>query len=164
MTRFPRPRARLRPAAVAGAVLLLALAVQAAAEAPRATGPAGAAAGGAAPLSAEEFRAFAEGWTLHFELDGAPFGAESFRDGGRTLWRPEGGACTPGLWTAVGHEVCFSYGEDRACWRLWRDARGVIARSSPDGATEVRVSRRDRARLDCGEELLSRLVPAGPAG
>lgn len=152
MNQISRPGAVPRPVRVAAAALFLAITPPAAADAPLAAGP-----GGAAPLSVEEFRAFAEGWTLHFELDGAPFGTESFSHGGRTLWRPEGGACTPGLWTAVGPEVCFFYGDDSACWLLWRDAGGVIARSAPDGDMEVRVTRRDRAPLDCGEELLSGL-------
>jgi hypothetical protein len=152
MTQHPRPGARRRAATAAGAVLVLACGLPgpAAAEGAIAAGP-----GGAAPLSAEEFRAFAEGWTLHFELHGAPFGTETFGPGGQTLWRPEGGACTPGLWAAIGQEVCFFYGDDSACWRLWRDAGGVVARSSPDGDMEVRVRRRDRAPLDCAEDLLS---------
>jgi hypothetical protein len=158
MDQISRPGAVSRAVGMAAAALMLALVRPAAADSPLAAGP-----GSAAPLTAEEFRSFAEGWTLHFELEGAPFGTESFGDGGRTLWRPEGGVCTPGLWTAVGSEVCFFYGGETACWLLWRDAGGVIARSSPDGDMEVRVSRRDRAPLDCGEDLLSRLGPAPSA-
>jgi hypothetical protein len=116
--RFPRPGARRLPAsatAVGGAAFALALAVStpAGADQPPFRTPVG-----AIPLSAEEFRAFAEGWTLHFERDGAPFGTESFGHGGRTLWRPEGGSCTPGFWAAVGSEVCFFYARRRtAAWR-----------------------------------------------
>jgi hypothetical protein len=152
------PRRRGTPAAALG--LLAALAAPAAAEVAAARGE-------ATPLSAEDFRAFAEGWTLHFESRGAPFGVETFGAGGRTLWRPEGGDCRPGRWSADGGAVCFDYGGERACWRLWRDGAGVVARSEPAGATEVRVARRDRAPLSCDGDLLSRRdappAPRAPA-
>lgn len=115
----------------------------------------------AAPLAAQEavapdeFRAFAEGWTLHFELDGAPFGAETYHPGGGVLWRPEGGQCQAGLWTADGGEVCFHYDAGGACWRMFRDRRGLFAIPSDAKAPLLRVKRRDRARLACGE------VPVG---
>jgi hypothetical protein len=137
----------MRPTAM-GLALGLALARALPAAPPVALWPAGAAA--LAPMSGPEFRAFAEGWTLHFESGGAPYGAETYLPGGKVIWKPEGQACGWGSWAERDGRICFRYDEQMACWKVYRDAKGVLARSAADGF-EVRVSRRDRAPLACGE-------------
>ncbi|TVQ52676.1 MAG: hypothetical protein EA355_14720 [Rhodobacteraceae bacterium] len=104
------------------------------------------------PVSTETFRAYAEGWTLYFEEDGEPFGAEAFRRDGTVTWKPEGGPCIDGVWG--GDEtgrICFLYPEAMACWRITRDGDGKIARME-DGSLEIRIVGRDRRPLVCGDE------------
>lgn len=101
------------------------------------------------PVAAEEFRAYAEGWTLHFERDGRPFGVERYDPGDRVLWKPEGGDCAPGVWGEADGAICFLYDRGAACWRLFRDAAGLFARPAEGDGPAVRVIRRDRAPLLC---------------
>lgn len=124
-------------AAVARAALALAL-TAAAAPAQEAVTP-------------DAFRAYAEGWTLHFELDGAPFGAEVYAPGGEVLWKPEGGPCQAGVWVPSGGAVCFVYDGAIACWRIFRDAAGLSAEPAEGGPPRLRIARRDRAPLSCAE-------------
>jgi hypothetical protein len=106
------------------------------------------------PVSTEAFRAYAEGWTIYFEEDGAPFGAESFRRDGSVTWKPEGGRCVEGVWGGDDTgRICFLYPEAMACWRLTRDADGMIARMEDDDEPlTLRIVRRDRRPLLCGDE------------
>jgi hypothetical protein len=82
-----------------------------------------------APVSPDDFEALAEGRTLHFALDGAPFGAEQFLPGRRTVWRFADAPCEPGRWRAEGEAICFDYATqpDPICWRLLRDGDGFAA-------------------------------------
>jgi hypothetical protein len=52
----------------------------------------------AEPLDAAAFERLARGRTLHFTLDGLPFGSEQFFDGRRSLWRFTDGECGSGGW------------------------------------------------------------------
>lgn len=101
-------------------------------------------------MSPEEFRAFSEGWTLHFEENGRPFGAERYFEGGEVLWKPEGGPCVRGFWSGRDDGVCFLYADAFSCWRIWRTPRGVAAEPF-EGGDSVEVVRRDRSALDCSE-------------
>ncbi len=110
------------------------------------------------PVSPDEFREFAEGWTLHFERDGEPFGSEAFEGGGKVRWRYSDGSCVNGAWRPHDGELCFLYdSEDEGrvinCWEMLRDEAGLFARlvSGRNAGLELRVSRRDRAPLLCGE-------------
>lgn len=108
------------------------------------------------PVSPSEFREYAEGWTLHFEKDGEPFGTEKFESGGRTLWRFRDGTCAPGVWRPHGAQVCFFYGGDSEvlCWRVLRDERGILVRllgEGEDAGMELRITGRDNAEPICGE-------------
>ena len=108
------------------------------------------------PVSPAEFRAFAEGWTLHFEHEGEPFGQERFREGGETTWRYPSGACLDGVWKPHGAQLCFYYGQgaEVLCWRALRDEEGLLVRllgDGPDAGMELRVTGRDKSRLLCGE-------------
>ncbi len=108
------------------------------------------------PLSPSEFRDYAEGYTLYFDRDGAPFGSESFDPGGQTLWRYKDGSCTEGVWRPHGGQLCFYYGSgsEVLCWRLIRDDEGLLVRllgDGPDAGMELRITRRDQRRPICGE-------------
>jgi len=108
------------------------------------------------PVSPSEFRDYAEGHTLYFDLDGKPFGSEAFEPGGRTLWRYMDGSCTEGVWRPHGGQVCFYYGDgaDVLCWRLIRDDAGLLVRllgDGPDAGMELRITARDQSQPICGE-------------
>ena len=114
----------------------------------------------AAPASAQEtltpdaFAALAAGHTLHFTLDGMPFGAEQYLDGQRSLWRFEDGSCESGRWWGEGDRVCFDYGEGHGaeCWRFRRSDCGLKAALVKDDAETgfvLRLAGRDDAPLDC---------------
>lgn len=108
------------------------------------------------PLSPSEFRNYAEGHTLYFDLDGEPFGSEAFEPGGQTLWRYMDGSCTEGVWRPHGGQVCFYYGDgaEVLCWRLIRDEQGLLVRLLGDGSDagmELRITGRDQRQPICGE-------------
>ena len=108
------------------------------------------------PLSPSEFRDYAEGHTLYFDLDGEPFGSEAFEPGGQTLWRYKDGSCAEGVWRPHGGQVCFYYGDgtDVLCWRLLRDEQGLLVRLLGDGSDagmELRITARDQRQPICGE-------------
>lgn len=107
------------------------------------------------PVSPSEFKDFAEGYTLYFERDGQPFGAEEFLEGGKTRWRYRDGSCVIGAWRPHGAQLCFLYpdqGSDVQCWRMMRDDNGLYARLlGPEGGLELRIAGRDRSPLLCGE-------------
>jgi len=108
------------------------------------------------PVSPSEFREFAEGYTLYFERDGKPFGAEKFEPGGHTLWRYGDGSCAPGVWRPHGAQLCFYYGEgtDVLCWRVLRDEQGMKVKllgESEDAGLELRITGRDQRAPICGE-------------
>ncbi|MEM9784272.1 MAG: hypothetical protein AAF899_17575 [Pseudomonadota bacterium] len=106
-------------------------------------------------MTAEDFRDFAEGYTLHFERDGQPWGRESFREGGGVTWQYPSGSCVDGVWRGYEDSICFYYGQgtDVLCWSMRRDGDAVIGtltRGSEEGL-ELTVTRRDRVPLVCGE-------------
>ena len=107
------------------------------------------------PVSPSEFRDYAEGYTLYFERDGKPFGAEEFHEGGGTKWRYQDGSCIEGAWRPHGAQLCFYYGMETEvlCWRLLRDDKGLYARllQGQDPGLELRITGRDRRPLLCGD-------------
>lgn len=110
------------------------------------------------PVTPEEFRDFAEGWTVYFEREGRPFGSEEFEQGGKVRWRYSDGSCVSGAWRAHDGQLCFLYDtvEEGAvinCWEMMRDDDGIFARliDGDNAGLELRISRRDRAPLLCGE-------------
>jgi hypothetical protein len=105
-------------------------------------------------MTAEEFAAVTEGRTLHFTLDGIPFGAEQYLGGHRSLWRFEGGDCLQGTWWAANGLICFRYEDDpdAQCWRFDRTARGLAAALVEDGADTgfaLELGGSDTRPLDC---------------
>jgi hypothetical protein len=111
-----------------------------------------AAPGAAEAIGADAFGAMAEGRTLRFTLDGAPFGAERYFAGRRTLWRFEGGECLQGRWWAEGELICFSYDGPAQCWRFLERRVGFAAELVEDGAATgfvLELSGVDERPLDC---------------
>lgn len=108
-------------------------------------------------VSPDEFRDYAEGYTLHFEREGRPFGSEYFGPDGQTRWRYQDGSCVRGVWRPHGAQLCFLYDSlsepGPLCWRVLRDERGLFARllDGEDDGMELRIARRDTAPLLCGE-------------
>jgi hypothetical protein len=109
------------------------------------------------PVAAQEmtpqaFEAFSLGRTLYFTLDGAPFGAEQYFDGRRSLWRFADGTCQAGRWWDEGERICFEYGEGPSCWRF-RPRPGGFAAALVEGGAEtgfvLELEHADRAPLPC---------------
>lgn len=118
----------------------------------------------AAPAWAEvmvppaDFRDYAEGFTVYFEHEGAPFGAERFEPGGAVTWEAGDGTCADGVWRPHGAQVCFYYGTGPVqCWRVFRDDAGMFARLLTEGENqgmELRITRRDTRPLACSGAAL----------
>jgi hypothetical protein len=111
-------------------------------------------AAGETPMTPEAFEALAEGRTLHFSLDGAPFGAEQFLPGRRTLWRFADETCEPGRWRAEGAAICFEYVSEPGpiCWRVLQGVPGLTAALLEGGAEtgfRLQLDRIDPAPLPC---------------
>ena len=106
------------------------------------------------PMSADAFRALAEGQVLRFTLEGAPFGAEQYFAGRRSLWRYADGTCAAGIWWAEAGGVCFRYDErpDTQCWRFEHRPGGFAAELVEGGAGTgfvLELSGRDATPLPC---------------
>lgn len=109
------------------------------------------------PMTAEEFRAATEGWTLHFrDAFGEYFGSEQYFSDGRTTWLPRGGTCEQGVWASDGDRICFLYGVGLACWRIYEEgATGLYAESAdgdPGAKTRLWLEKRDKSQLLCPED------------
>lgn len=104
-------------------------------------------------VTGEEFRALAEGQTLHFELGGGPYGSEQYLPGNRTLWRFGTEECEEGVWWEEAGTICFRYDSNPVsqCWIVTRRNGDVFARTvdDADGSGELRLARRDREPLAC---------------
>lgn len=102
----------------------------------------------------EAFEVMAEGRTLHFTLDGLPFGSEQFLPGRRTIWRFADAECEYGVWRAEGDRICFSYRsiQGPVCWRFLQAADGFLA-AQVEGDAEtglrLRMSGIETAPLAC---------------
>jgi hypothetical protein len=107
----------------------------------------------AQPMTPQAFEAFSAGRTLHFTLNGVPFGAEQYFPGRRSVWRFDDGTCQDGRWWAEGERICFSYeGGPPQCWRF-REAEGGLAAVLVEGGLatgfELALGRVDDAPLAC---------------
>jgi hypothetical protein len=111
-------------------------------------------------LSPEAFEALAEGHTLRFTLDGAPFGAEQYFPGRRSLWRFADGSCEAGEWWPEGGLVCFRYDAGDVpvqCWRFRPAGGGYAAVQVEEGAETgfaLTLAGRDTTPLDCPGPLV----------
>ena len=106
-------------------------------------------------VSPEAFERLAEGRTLHFTLDGVPFGAEQYLSGRRSLWRFEDGSCETGEWWPEGDLVCFRYEAQEGpaqCWRFRQTGGGYEAARIESGSESgfvLRLSGSDTNPLNC---------------
>jgi hypothetical protein len=100
-------------------------------------------------MTAEAFERFAEGRTLHFDLDGRPFGAEQYFPGRRSLWRFADGTCEEGRWWGEGRLICFRY-DDREpqCWRF-HGAPDAFTAESVESGFALTFSHADDRPLAC---------------
>lgn len=107
------------------------------------------------PVSPDAFRDYAEGYTLYFERDGEPWGAESFEPGGAVRWRYPSGQCVDGVWRAYGENVCFYYGpgSEVLCWSMARRGGQLIGtlQDGEEAGLELIITDRDERPLVCGE-------------
>ena len=103
-------------------------------------------------VTPEEFEALSKNRTLYFSFDGAPFGAEQFFEGRRTLWQHRDGTCTAGAWHNDGPSLCFLYEDnlDLQCWYVIRRDGDLFVRAddAPEGQ-ELRLERSDKVPLPC---------------
>ena len=111
-------------------------------------------AGAQGVLTPGAFEAMAEGRTLHFTHLGAPYGAEQFFEGRRSLWRYADGTCTEGRWWDEGGAICFRYADEPApqCWRFLPRSGGMAAELVEGGAGTgfvVEMSHADTEPLPC---------------
>ncbi len=82
-------------------------------------------------MTPSEFERFVEGKTLHFSLNGKPYGAEQFFAGRQTTWQFTGDACVKGIWFPQGAQICFFYegADQRQCWLFLQKDGKYFARS-----------------------------------
>jgi hypothetical protein len=100
------------------------------------------------------FETLAEGRTLHFTLDGLPFGSERFFAGRRSLWRYVDGTCAHGHWFGEGDAICFLYDGETTpiCWTFTTEGGEYQARLVENGAETgfvLDLAAIDEAPLDC---------------
>lgn len=105
----------------------------------------------------EEFRAYAEGYTLYFERDGEEWGAERFNPDGSVRWRYPDGTCLDGVWRGHDGQVCFYYGpgSEVLCWEMRRFGSVLMGRllgEGEDAGLELTITGRDKRPLICGAE------------
>lgn len=106
-------------------------------------------------LTPEEFEALTAGRTMHFDREGAPFGAEQFFENGRVVWTFEGSdLCQRGIWFANrAGEICFVYGDspEPQCWAFLERPDGrYAARMAGEDPEQDLVSRRiDDEPIEC---------------
>jgi hypothetical protein len=110
-------------------------------------------------LSPEAFEALSEGRTLHFSLDGLPFGSEQFFTGRRSLWRTPDGQCEAGVWRSEGDVICFEYDgtPEPQCWLFLQEGSDLRAERVEDGAPAgpaVDLSFIDNTPLPCPGPLV----------
>ncbi len=105
-------------------------------------------------LSPEAFDALATGRSLHFTLNGEPFGAEQFFAGRRSLWRYSDNVCQQGEWRGEGDAICFDYAGEPApiCWHfIETDGRhaAVLLENGVETGFRLDLDRIDTEPLPC---------------
>lgn len=113
------------------------------------------------PLTAEEFEAFTDGATIAFDIDGTPYGAETYRPNRRVTWSFVDGqtpaSCVDGVWYPEGDKICFLYENESSphCWRFFRSATGLsgIFVSDAENKTTYSAQVSDEPLLCLGPEI-----------
>lgn len=103
-------------------------------------------------ITADEFEALSTGKTLYFSFEGAPYGAEQFYKGRRSLWQYRNGECTAGAWHNDGPKLCFLYEDnfDLQCWEMYRrDGEIFVQSESATAGEELKLDRIDEVPLPC---------------
>ncbi len=121
--------------------------------------PLTAAAEGRPAMTGADFRAYAEGYTLHFEDEsGRYFGSEQYFPDGHTVWRPRNGECERGVWAEDQGRICFLYVVGIACWKVYVEDEGLSAVSANGDAGEIdetptrlRLRDRNQVPVSCDE-------------
>ena len=119
------------------------------------------------PVTAEEFRAFSEGYTLHVEDEtGQYFGSEQYPGDNQAIWLPAEGECLHGVWAPVKDKICFLYETgDLSCWKVFRDGSAAMrfqsvpayedvehqAPEAPASSLILRLTKRDKRPIICPE-------------
>lgn len=104
-------------------------------------------------MTGADFKAYSEGYTLHFEDEtGRYFGSEQYFADGRTVWRPRNGECDRGVWAQDKGRICFLYVVGIACWKVYVEDEGLSAVSANGDAGEIdetptRLRLRDRNQI-----------------
>jgi hypothetical protein len=116
--------------------------------------PAGAA---DAPITAQEFEAYATGKTLTYAIGGEIYGAEQYLPGRRVIWAFKGQECRRGFWYESGGQVCFVYEHDSVpqCWLFFSGPGGLRAQFSddPDGAELAAVAQSPEPLICAGPDV-----------
>lgn len=118
-------------------------------------------------VTPEAFEAMTLGRTLHFSREGAPFGAERYLPGRRSLWQFDGGLCVAGTWRVEGGAFCFAYEGEPAehCWHVRSAGDGLTAHLLDEGGETgfvIELDRVDTAPLDCPNPGIA--LGTAPAG
>jgi len=82
-----------------------------------------------APLTAQEFEAYATGKTLSYAQAGTVWGSEQYLPGRKVIWAFTEDDCQYGHWYEDAGNICFVYENDPApqCWRFFREEKGLRA-------------------------------------
>lgn len=110
-------------------------------------------------MTGADFRAYSEGYTLHFEDEsGRYFGSEQYFPDGATVWRPRNGECERGVWAEDQGRICFLYVVGIACWKLYVEEDGLSAVSAngdsgetDENPTRLRLRDRNQITVNCEE-------------
>jgi len=109
-------------------------------------------------ISPDAFEKLSTGKTLHFSLDGKPFGAEEFFEGRRSKWRFQDGTCEDGEWFAENDLICFNYegGLETQCWHFLKTEDGYGARAEGAPIDDIlKLERIDEKPLLCSGKGLA---------
>jgi hypothetical protein len=105
-----------------------------------------------APLSAQDFEAYATGKTLSYAQDGVVWGSEQYLPGRKVIWAFTEDDCQYGQWFEDRGNICFVYDGDPQpqCWRFFREATGLRAIfMGADGGTALSEVGQSSEPLSC---------------
>ncbi|WP_139229839.1 hypothetical protein [Litoreibacter janthinus] len=103
-------------------------------------------------MTATQFGAFSEGYTVFFNRHGAPYGAEQYLKNKQVIWSFLDGTCQRGIWFGERDEICFLYDDqpDALCWYFFDDGQRKSARIvGDDPADDLVVSGQSKSPLSC---------------